>query len=79
MAQEKTKAVRWGILSCAGVAGAVIVPGIRLSRNGVVAAVASRTMEKGKAFAEKFEIPVAYGSYEELLSDPSIEAVSAPP
>lgn len=78
MTQEKTKAVRWGILSCAGVAGAVIVPGIRLSRNGVVAAVASRTMEKGKAFAEKFEIPVAYGSYEELLSDPSIEAVYIP-
>ena len=38
-------------------------------------AIASRDLEKAKAFAEKFDIPKAYGSYEELVADPEVEAV----
>ena len=38
-------------------------------------AIASRDIERAKAFAEKFQIPKAYGSYEELVNDPEIEAV----
>ena len=38
-------------------------------------AIASRDIEKAKAFAEKFQIPKAYGSYEELVNDPEVEAV----
>ncbi len=38
-------------------------------------AVASRSLEKATAFAEKHRIPVAYGSYEEMLADESIDAV----
>jgi D-xylose 1-dehydrogenase (NADP+, D-xylono-1,5-lactone-forming) len=75
---NETRQVRWGILGCAGVAATVIVPGIRLSRNGTVSAVASRNKEKARAFADKFGIPVSYGSYEDLLSDPAIEAVYIP-
>ena len=70
--------LQWGILGCARVAEAVMVPGIQRSRNGTVAAVASRDLEKSKRFAEKFSIEKAYGSYEELLSDPKIEAVYIP-
>ena len=35
-------------------------------------AVASRDLERAKAFAEKFDIPKAYGSYEELAKDPDV-------
>lgn len=38
-------------------------------------AVASRSFEKAKVFAEKYKIPVSYGSYEEMLADESITAV----
>lgn len=38
-------------------------------------AVASRDLERAKAFAEKFGIPKAYGSYEELAEDPDVELI----
>ena len=38
-------------------------------------AVASRNLERSKAFAEKFGFTKAYGSYEEMLSDPEVELV----
>lgn len=38
-------------------------------------AVASRDLERAKAFAEKFGIPKAYGSYEELAKDPDVELI----
>src|SRR5262249_58334524 len=38
-------------------------------------AVASRDLARADEYAREWEIPVAYGSYEELLADDSIEAV----
>ena len=38
-------------------------------------AIASRDLERAKAFAEKFGIPKAYGSYEELAKDPDVELI----
>ena len=38
-------------------------------------AVASRTLEKAEAFAEKYGFQRAYGSYEALLEDPEVELV----
>ena len=38
-------------------------------------AIASRSLEKAQAFANHWGIPVAYGSYEELVSDPNIDLV----
>ena len=38
-------------------------------------AVASRNLERAKAFAEKFGFQKAYGSYEEMLSDPEVQLV----
>ena len=40
-----------------------------------VYAIASRTLDKAKAFAEKWDIPVAYGSYEELVQDKDVDLV----
>ncbi len=41
----------------------------------VPSAVGSRTLEKAQAFAEKWNIPKAYGSYSELIADPDIDLV----
>jgi predicted dehydrogenase len=43
-----------------------------------VAAVASRSMEKARQFAQELGLPKAYGSYEELIDDPEIEAIYNP-
>ncbi|MCI3922179.1 Gfo/Idh/MocA family oxidoreductase [Paenibacillus sp. TRM 82003] len=40
-----------------------------------LAAVAGRSLEKAQAFAEKFGVPRAYGSCEELAADPDVEIV----
>ena len=38
-------------------------------------AIASRTQDKAQAFAEKWQIPQAYGSYTELINDPAVNLV----
>lgn len=38
-------------------------------------AVASRNLERAKAFAEKFGVEKAYGSYEEMAKDPDVELI----
>jgi len=69
--------IRWGILSTANI-GRRLIPAIHNSTNGVVAAVASRNLERAKTFAEEQNIPTVYGSYEELLADDSIDAIYNP-
>ncbi len=72
------KTVHWGILGCARIAATALIPGIKGSANGEVLAVASRDLTKAKEYARKFDIPRAYGSYEELLDDLEIQAVCVP-
>jgi predicted dehydrogenase len=43
-----------------------------------ISAIASRSLEKAKAAASQFAIPNAYGSYEEMLADPEVEAIYNP-
>ena len=69
--------VRWGILSTANI-GRRVIPAIQASRNGVVAAVASRTLEGAQAFAAEMDIPRALGSYEALLAEGGIDAIYVP-
>jgi predicted dehydrogenase len=72
------KKVKWGILSAAGIARKRAVPGMVQSELAEVSAVASRSLEKAQQFAGEFSIPKAYGSYEELINDPEIEAIYNP-
>lgn len=74
MTQSK---LRWGIIGCANINRSV-VPGIQQSKLGEVVAIASRSEDKAKQTAEKFGIPQAYGSYEAILADDSIDAVYIP-
>jgi predicted dehydrogenase len=70
--------VRWGIISTAKIGVDHVIPGIRRSKHGVVAAIASRDGARARAAAHRLGIVIAYGSYEEMLADPSIEAVYNP-
>ena len=48
------------------------------SKRGTVDAIASRDLSRAKAAAKKLGIKKAYGSYEELLADPDIDAIYNP-
>ncbi len=66
------------MLGCAGIAAKAVIPAIQSSRLGRVAAIASRDAEKASAMATRFGIEKSYGSYEDLLSDPDIDAIYNP-
>ncbi|WP_438447548.1 Gfo/Idh/MocA family protein [Gorillibacterium sp. sgz5001074] len=70
--------LKWGILGCASIAIGKVIPGMLKSETAEIAAIASRGPEKAREAAAQFGIPKAYGSYEELLSDPEVEAVYIP-
>ncbi len=69
---------RWGILSTAKIARQQVVPAILLSRNGALHGVASRSLDKAQAFAQRFGAAKVYGSYEDLLADADIDGVYIP-
>jgi xylose dehydrogenase (NAD/NADP) len=69
--------LRWGVIGAAGINQSV-VPAIQSSSTGSVIAIASRDLAKAQAAAQKFNIPIAYGSYEEILLDSQIDAVYIP-
>ena len=73
-----TQPVRWGVVGCARIATQRVMPAMADARLTALTAVASRTLSKVQAVAEAFDLPKAYGSYEELLADPEIEAVYIP-
>jgi len=75
---KNDQTVQWGIIGCARIAATALIPGIKSSANGDVLAVASRGLEKAQEYARQFDIPRAYGNYEELLDDPEIQAVYVP-
>src|SRR4051812_22853900 len=66
--------LNWGIIGAGGIAR-VFVNGLRFSKTGRAAAVASQTPEKLQALADDFSIPKRYPSYEQLLADPEIDAL----
>jgi predicted dehydrogenase len=73
-----TRKVKWGILSTASIAQRRVLPAMLNCEQAEVAAIASRSIDKAKTVAAKFSIPKMYGSYEELFSDPEIEAIYNP-
>jgi predicted dehydrogenase len=69
--------VRWGLLSTANINKAVI-PSIRNSPRGELAAVASRTPELAASYAKQWEIPHSFGSYEAMLASGAVDAIYNP-
>ena len=72
------KKVVWGVLSTAKIGWEKVMPAMLKSEHCEIRALASRNLEKGRKLADQFGIPKAYGSYEELLADPEIEAIYNP-
>lgn len=70
--------IQWGILSTANIGIKRVIPAILSGERGAVAAIASRNAARATEVAARFAIPRSYGSYQELLEDPEIEAVYNP-
>jgi len=70
--------VRWGVLSTATIGTGQVIPAMQQGTYCEIAAIASRSLEKAQAAAAQLGIPKAYGSYEELLADPEIDAIYNP-
>lgn len=66
--------LRWGILGPGHIAGNMAEAMQRHTRQQVVA-VGSRSLDRARAFAERWHVPRVHGSYEELVADPEVDAV----
>ncbi|MGH8046362.1 MAG: Gfo/Idh/MocA family protein [Chthoniobacterales bacterium] len=66
--------LRWGLLGTGWIAGK-FAKAVLETTTGVLAAAGSRSLETATAFAAKFEIPRAHGSYSALLADPEVDAI----
>src|SRR5438045_2438354 len=72
------KKVKWGVLGVAAIAVKKVIPAMQKGEWSEITAIASRDSRKAHDAAGKLGIPKAYGSYEELLSDPEIDAIYNP-
>src|SRR5438105_7420555 len=72
------KPVKWGIISTANIGVSKVIPGMLKSKELEVAAISSRNLKTARKWAMELGIPKSYGSYEEMLADPEIEAVYNP-
>lgn len=70
--------IRWGVLSTADIGLKKVIPGMLHSEHASVDAIASREPGRAREAAVALGIPRAYGSYEELLADPEIDAIYNP-
>jgi predicted dehydrogenase len=70
--------VRWGVLSTAGIGVKKVIPAMQKGEWVDVMAIASRDRGKAEETARALGIAKAYGSYEDLLADPQIEAIYNP-
>lgn len=70
--------IKWGVLGTAYIFERDTAEGMRQAENCQLYAIAGRSMEKAKAFQEKYGFQKAYGSYDELLADESVEAIYNP-
>lgn len=76
-AQTQPK-LRIGVLGAAGIAPLAMIYPAKLSSQAEVIAVAARDLNRATSFAKKHGIPKVFGSYEELIADPEVDAVYIP-
>ena len=66
--------VKWGIVGTGNIA-TQFAQGLQQVEHAQIAAVASRSMDSATAFAQKFDIPKRYGSYEDMAKDRELEII----
>jgi len=72
------KKVKWGVLGVASIATRKVIPGMQKGAWSEIAGIASRDPRRSALAAKELGIPKFYGSYEDLIADPEIEAVYIP-
>lgn len=72
------KKVRYGVISTANIARNALIPGAKKTTNSEIVAISSRDKKKAEDCAKALDIPNAYGSYDEVLRDPDVDAVIIP-
>jgi len=70
--------VKWGVIGVAKIATEKVIPAMQRGEVSEIMGIASRDPAKARTAAGNLGIPRAYGSYEELLADPEIEAIYNP-
>lgn len=71
---HQAPAIRWGIMAPGRIAHA-FARAVGVGTDSRVVAVGSRNLERARAFADAHGIPAAYGSYEDVATDPDVDAV----
>jgi predicted dehydrogenase len=72
------KKVSWGILGTAQIAIKKVIPAMLKANFCSIDAIASRDLSQAQLIADQFQLKKAYGSYEAMLLDPTIEAIYIP-
>ena len=72
------KKIRFGVLSTAKIGREKVIPAMQQSKYCEITAICSRDKERAEKVASQLNIPRAYGTYEELLADPEIDAIYNP-
>lgn len=68
------KIIRWGIAGPGNIANKFAKAALN-TEGAVLAAVASRSLDRGRSFADTYGIETVYGSYEELAASDLVDAV----
>ena len=70
--------IRWGVISTANIAKNQVIPAILESKNSILHSIASRNLKKAETLCQEFNASIPYGSYEELLACPQVDAIYIP-
>lgn len=70
----KPKIINWGIIG-AGKIAKKFATDVHTVPNCEFYAIASRDLQKAEAFKQEFKAEKAYGSYEDLVADPNVDAI----
>lgn len=70
--------IRWGVLGVANIAVKKVIPAMQKGERTEILAIASRDLDRARQAAAQLAIPKAYGSYEDLLADPDVDAIYNP-
>ncbi|HEX4772398.1 MAG TPA: Gfo/Idh/MocA family oxidoreductase [Bryobacteraceae bacterium] len=70
--------IRWGVLSTANIGVKKVIPAMQQGEFCEITAIASRDGARAREVAGTLGIPNAYGTYEELLADPAVDAIYNP-
>ncbi|KAJ5560224.1 hypothetical protein N7513_002623 [Penicillium frequentans] len=72
---KKDDAIRFGLLGASNIAPVALIAPATSNSEVIIAAVAARDRDRAEKYAKKHNIPIVHSTYEDLLDDPSIDAI----